>query len=225
MFPLYDSIKAGRFPLINITLILITFYVFFRELLAPDPEAFITQYALIPSQLNVGNTHTLLPLVSAIFLHGGWLHILSNMWFLFVFGDNVEAAMGKAEYLMLYLVAGIIGNLVQYVFMPTSIIPLLGASGAVAGVLGAYFVLFPHAKVKSLLFIFILVTIVDIAAPIMLGFWFILQLFNGVTSLAQTSADLGGVAFWAHVGGFLSGMILAKLFVRRDYLDGNYVTR
>src|SRR5947209_7417346 len=136
MFPLYDSIKAGKFPLVTMLIILVTGYVFVQELLAPDPDLFINHFALIPQFINYSNIQTLLPFITAIFLHAGWIHFLSNMWFLWVFGDNVEAYIGKLKYLVLYLAAGIVGNLVQYAIMPHSSIPLIGASGAIAGVLG-----------------------------------------------------------------------------------------
>src|SRR5581483_4969821 len=150
MFPLHDSIKARSFPLINIVLILITAFVFFQEITSPDPETFIIQFALIPSRVDLANFATLPPFVTAIFLHGGFLHILSNMWFLWVFGDNVEGYFGKLLYPFVYFISGIVGNVVQYIISPQSSIPLLGASGAVAGALGAYYVLFPHAKIKTL---------------------------------------------------------------------------
>jgi rhomboid family protein len=139
------------------------------------------------------------------------LHILSNMWFLFIFGDNVEGALKPVGFLILFLVAGIAGNLLQYAVMPHATIPMLGASGAIAGVLGCYYVLFPYAKVKTLLFLFFFVTILDISAPIMLGYWFILQLISGVGSLAQTTASQGGVAFFAHIAGFVLGLIVGKM--------------
>ena len=224
MFPLYDSIKAGKFPFVTILIILITGYIFLQELLTPDTDAFIQHYALIPQLINFSNVSSLRTFITAIFLHGGWLHILSNMWFLWIFGDNVEAYVGRIQYVFLYIFAGIVGNLVQYLIMPHSSIPLIGASGAIAGVLGAYFVLFPYAKVKTLLFIFIFVTVFDVAAPIMLGYWFLLQLFSGAASFSAASSA-GGVAFFAHIGGFLTGMLLAKVFSAGHALEGEVVTR
>lgn len=210
MFPLSDSIKSGKFPFFNILLIAATIFVFVQQLFASNPEGFIKTYALIPSQVNIAYVNTLLPFVTAIFLHGGFLHIITNMWFLWIFGDDVEAYLGKLPFLFLYFAAGITGNIVQYLLMSHSSIPMLGASGAVAGILGAYYILFPYAKIKTLVPFFGFFTIIDIAAPIMLGYWFLLQLLSGVGSLAIT-AQSGGVAFWAHVGGFITGVIVAKL--------------
>ena len=212
MFPLSDSIHASKFSFINYLLIIVTGYVFFKEITAASPDVFIQQFALIPSQINFTDFSTLFPFVSAIFLHGGWLHILSNMWFLFVFGDDVEGYFGHFFYLVIYLLFGIAGNVVQYLFMPHSSVPLLGASGAIAGVLGAYFVLFPYSKIKTLVPIFFFVTILEIPAPFMLGYWFVLQILSGAATLPLMSST-GGTAFFAHVGGFVAG-ILAGSIVR-----------
>ncbi|HEX7042897.1 MAG TPA: rhomboid family intramembrane serine protease [Patescibacteria group bacterium] len=213
MFPISDSIPSRKFPLVNIFLILITSYVFFKELSAPSPDGFINQFALIPSLVNFNNFNTLIPFVSAIFLHGGWLHILSNMWFLWIFGDNVEDYFGHLTYLFLYFIFGIAGNLLQYFLMPTSTIPMLGASGAIAGVLGAYFVLYPYSRVKTLVPIFFFFTFIDIPAFIMLGYWFVLQIFSGAGSLSVASS--GGIAFFAHIGGFVTGAVIASLFKKK----------
>lgn len=214
MFPLSDSIHTNKFAFINILLILVTGYVFFKEITAADTALFIQRYALIPSLVNVRDISTLFPFVSAIFLHGGWLHILSNMWFLWVFGDDVEGYFGHFTYLCLYFLAGIAGNVVQFLLMPGSTVPMLGASGAIAGVLGAYFILFPFSKVKTFLPIFFFFTIVDIPAPYMLGYWFLLQLVSGAASIPLMGTT-GGVAFFAHVGGFVTGTLAGSLAKRR----------
>lgn len=217
MFPISDSLKSPRFPFVNLFLIGSTIFIFFKELTAINPDAFILQYALIPSRVNWHDLASLFPFVTAIFLHGGILHILANMWFLWVFGDNVEGNISSLPYLFLYFASGIAGNLVQYFINPTSNIPMLGASGAVAGVLGAYFVLFPHAKIKTIVPIFIFLAIFNIPAPVMLGYWFLLQLLSGVSSISPSvDASQGGIAFWAHVGGFLTGMLLVKFFRKTD---------
>ncbi|HSX08615.1 MAG TPA: rhomboid family intramembrane serine protease [Candidatus Saccharimonadales bacterium] len=221
MFPLSDSAKAGKFPFMTWILILANIAAFIYEITNSNPDAFINQYALVPSHVNWGNYITLIPFVTAIFLHGGFLHILSNMWFLFIFGDNVEEVLSPLGFLLLFLISGILGNVLQYSIMPHSTIPILGASGAIAGVLGCYYKFFPYSKVKTLLFVFFFVTIVDINAPLILGYWFILQLISGVGSLSQSSSD-GGVAFFAHVAGFLVGIAVAKLLQRRvsvEYLS------
>jgi membrane associated rhomboid family serine protease len=215
MFPLSDSAKAPRFPFMMWLLILANVYVFIRELMAPNIDTFVSHYALIPAHVDFTNYITLIPFITAIFLHGGFLHILSNMWFLYIFGDNVEGELHPVGFLLLFLVAGIAGNLLQYFIMPSSTIPMLGASGAIAGVLGCYYVLFPSSKVKTLLFLFIFVTIIDVSAPIILGYWFILQLISGAGSLSQSSIDQGGVAFFAHIAGFIIGLIVGRMVKSR----------
>lgn len=213
MIPISDSIKAKRFPFVNITLIVVTVFVFIQQIAAMNELAFIRSYALIPALVDFGNYYTLLPFITAIFLHGGFLHIISNMWFLWVFGDNVEDSFGIPLFIVLYFLSGIIGNLSQYILMPASPIPMLGASGAVAGVLGAYYVLFPRAKVRTIIPFFGFFTLVEISAPFMLGYWFVLQVISGAITL-PFSGETGGVAFWAHVGGFVTGLVVARLYTR-----------
>jgi len=215
MFPISDSHPGGRFPLVNIILIAFTIFVFIGQLLSQDSEAFIREFALIPGFVDFGEPTTLIPFITAIFLHGGFLHIVSNMWFLWVFGDNVEAHFGFLLFTMVYFISGVIGNLVEYMLMSSSSIPMLGASGAVAGVLGAYYVLFPHSKIKTLIPFFGFVNIVSIPASFMLGYWFILQLFSGAVSL-PFSGEVGGIAFFAHVGGFVTGVVFAKFFKGKE---------
>src|SRR5579862_6930413 len=212
MFPLYDHIKAPRFPIMMWFLILINCVVFIYELLSPNIDTFINHYALIPSSVHLNEYLTLIPFVTAIFLHGGFLHILSNMWFLYIFGDNVEEVLGSILFLLLFLIAGIAGNLLQYAISPESSIPVIGASGAIAGILGCYYILFPHAKVKTLIFLFFFVTIIDLAAPIMLGYWFILQIISGASSLNVSNVNQGGVAFFAHIAGFIIGVFVGRFF-------------
>ncbi len=207
MFPLSDSIKATRFPFLNYLIVGITIYVFIKQLIAPDPEAFIMKYALVPTDVNFNDYRTLLPFVTSIFLHGGILHILSNMWFLIVFGDNINARLSPIGFLLLYLTAGVAGGLAQYAFTTTESIPMLGASGAVAGILGCYAVLFPHAKIKTLIFVVFFITVVEISALLMLGYWFALQLFSGVGTFSELGSGEGGVAYLAHIAGFIVGLI------------------
>lgn len=209
MFPISDSAKSGRIPLITLAIILATSFVFYEQLTTSNQAIFIRTYALIPYLVNLLNPQTLIPFVTAIFLHGGFLHILSNMWFLWIFGDNVEARLGIFRFSFLYLIAGIIGNLVHFFLASNSTIPMLGASGAVSGVLGAYFIMFPSSNIKTFLFLFFFVTVTEIPAMIYIFYWFIIQLFSGVASL-PFAFQTGGIAFWAHVGGFLTGLILAR---------------
>src|SRR3989344_4914344 len=218
MIPISDSISTHRLPILNILLIAANIFVFIQQIITPNPDAFIYQYALIPANVDFSDFQTLLPFVTSMFLHGGLLHIGSNMLFLWVFGDNVEAHFGWLFFLPVYLTSGIIGGLAQYMFMPNSQIPMLGASGAVAGMLGAYFVLFPHAKVKTLVPFFGFASIVSIPATFMLGYWFVLQLISGAVSL-PFSGEAGGVAFFAHVGGFLTGLLFSKVFRPKDQIN------
>jgi len=218
MFPLSDSISARRFPFITLFIIFLTAFVFVQQIIAFDQDEFLLRNALIPSRINFSILTTLVAFVTAMFLHGGFLHLLSNMWFLWVFGDNVEGHLPPFVFLLLYFTAGIVGNLVQYSLSPASTIPMLGASGAVAGVLGCYYILFPHSKIKTLVFLFIFVTVIEISAPLMLGYWFLLQVFSGAVTMPLME-DQGGVAFWAHVAGFIVGVLFGMMYrrmVRRE---------
>lgn len=214
MLPLSDSHPTGKFPFWTAVIIAVTSLVFFFELTSPDTEAFIAQYALIPAQVDFGNLTTLFPFITSQFLHGGFVHILSNMWFLWVFGDNVEERLGFFLFPLLYVVFGIIGGLTQYIFIPDSTLPMLGASGAVAGVLGAYFVMFPRHTIKTLVPVGVFLTTVNIPASIMLFYWFFTQLFSGTATIVAGAAAFGGVAWFAHIGGFVSGWLVGKSFTR-----------
>lgn len=217
MFPIRDHNPSLRFPFVTLAIIAITSYVFFLEISAPDIEVFIRQYALIPSQVNFLNPITLLPFFYSIFLHGGWLHILSNMWFLWIFGDNVEATLGHIKYFFFYIVCGLAAGLLQYFISPFANIPMLGASGAIAGVLGAYLVLYPHHKIDTIVPFGFYISRIEIPASIMLGYWFVIQLFSGFGSIGLQ--ETGGVAFWAHVGGFVAGWILVRFLRPRSQLS------
>jgi membrane associated rhomboid family serine protease len=209
MIPISDADhKAARFPFINIALILANIYVFFLQV--TNPESFTLAYALTPSQIDLASPSTWYPFVTSMFLHGGILHIASNMLFLWVFGDNVEGEMPPLVYLFVYLASGIAGAFLQYILNPTFDIPMLGASGAVAGVLGAYISYFPHHRIKTLVPIFFVITFVNISAWMMIGYWFLLQVLSGVTTLPMEQE--GGVAFFAHIGGFVAGFLLSKMF-------------
>jgi len=216
LIPLRDSIRPEKTPYINWILIALNILVFFREITLPPQllnEVFFN-LGLIPAyavHLIAGGAFLdpyMITFLSSAFLHGGWLHVLSNMWFLFIFGDNVEDRLGHFRYLIFYLVVAIIGGLSHILSNPASQVPIIGASGAVAGILGAYFVTYPRARVLTLLPIIIVFTIVRIPAVIFLALWFVLQIFNGSLSLGG-SAD--SVAWWAHVGGFIGGAVLIKI--------------
>jgi len=181
----------------------------------PQQEhAFIFEYGLIPKRLFVENTmlttaDRYLPILSSMFMHGGFMHIIGNMYFLFIFGDNVEDKLGHVRYLFIYIMFGLAAAASQIIMFPDSVIPMVGASGAVAGVMGAYLVFYPHAKVKTLIIIIIFITVVNIPAFIFLLLWFLFQFLNG------TGAGGGNVAWWAHIGGFVAGLIYAIYFLRK----------
>ncbi|MBI2020624.1 rhomboid family intramembrane serine protease [Candidatus Daviesbacteria bacterium] len=210
MIPLRDSQPAGRFPFWVVAIITVNIYVFYLELTALNPDAFIAQFALIPALVDLTNWGTLTPFISSQFLHGGFIHIISNMLFLWIFGDNVEEKVGFLLFPFFYLASGVVAGLTQYFFIPDSQIPMIGASGAVAGVLGAYFAWFGHHTVKTLVPIFGFFTVIDVPASVMLFYWFITQLFSSVASLTLATADIGGIAFAAHAGGFVFGWFVAK---------------
>jgi membrane associated rhomboid family serine protease len=203
------------------SIILANCYVFYLELSAGNPPAvqqFINRFAVYSKPLWADFQGNWIRLITAAFLHGGWLHILFNMLFLYIFGDNVEDQMGHIKYLVFYLSACVIANLVQAYMTPQSMIPMIGASGAIAGVLGAYFFFYPHAKVLTLIPLGFFITIREVPAFLFLGFWFLLQTFNGamtVTAGLITHQTVGGVAWWAHAGGFVSGILLAPVLGKR----------
>jgi membrane associated rhomboid family serine protease len=218
-FPLRDNIPSARPPYANYSLIGLNVLAFFYELsLGPQLQEFVGVLGFVParfmSQLTqnpLGLGELFIPMFTSMFLHGGWLHIISNLWFLHIFGDNVEDALGSGRFLMLYLACGLAACFTQLLFGPSSRVPMIGASGAIAGVMGAYFFLFPRARVLTLVFIIVFVTVLEIPAYIFLGLWFFMQFLMGTATM--TDAALGGVAFWAHVGGFAMGILLVHLFL------------
>lgn len=212
MFPISDSTPRRTFPFINYLIIGVTIYVFIRQLLAPNTESFIYQYAFMPSQFHIFDPVTYIPIFTSLFLHGGFLHIITNMWFLHIFGDNVEDEVGHLKYLLFYLIAGFMATLVQYVFIPQSTTPMIGASGAISGIAGIYFVLFRRSTVKTLIMYFLFWDVIEIPVWLFLGYWFLIQLFSGVGSLVAFDINMGGVAWFAHIGGFVYGFLVAKSF-------------
>jgi membrane associated rhomboid family serine protease len=223
MIPFRDNIPTRTFPVITISIILANVFVFLYELgLGRGLERFIMQYGVVPAavfawpQSDRPLTAVLLPFLTSMFLHAGWLHLIGNMWYLWIFGDNVEDRLGHFTYLIFYLLCGLGAGIVQTVLNYDSVIPSLGASGAIAGVLGAYVISYPRSRVLTLLPILIFWPIIEIPAVFFLGFWFIMQFLSGATSLTATSASAGGVAWWAHVGGFVIGMILVSMFSRKS---------
>ena len=215
MLPLYDTVRSRIFPLINLTLVLANVLAFLYELQL-DPavlEEFIFTWGLIPAQLVSDPSSTWTNIFSSMFLHGSWFHIISNMWVLLIFGDNVEARMGGIRYLIFYLLSGVAAGLLQTYILPTSLVPMIGASGAVAGVLGAYLILFPRSRIASLVPILFIFTIVEIPAVLFLIFWFASQLYSGLGTIQGGGES--GIAWWAHIGGFAFGVIMVFLFRRR----------
>lgn len=225
MFPISDNVKSSKRPYVTIALIAINIYIFVRYLLVGDVDTFVSYYALIPAKVNFLDPTTLLPFITSQFLHGGFLHIAGNMLFLWVFGDNVEEKLGHVKFLLFYLLAGAVGGLLQYILSPGSLIPMIGASGAISGVLGAYYVFFPKHSVKSLVLFFFTITTINIPAGFFLLYWFVLQFFQGIASLPGLSMETGGVAFFAHVGGFATGYITAKNLnkPKKDYIEGEII--
>lgn len=223
MIPLRDSTRSRRFPIINLALIALNFLVFIKELSLPQQE--LTQifyiFGVIPAKVQeqaFSDTSFLslfLPFITAMFLHGNWLHILGNMLYLWVFGDNIEDRLGHIPYLFFYLFVGIIGSIAHIITNPGSQVPIIGASGAIAGVLGAYFLSFPRARILTLVPILFFITIIEVPAIVFLLFWFVIQLINGISS---TGLAANPVAWWAHIGGFIAGAALIKLVPPRKYL-------
>ncbi len=220
MFPLRDSVPSTRRPIVNVLLIAACTLTFVYELsLGDELERFLLANAFMPARLfhpqafDVALSFNVQSAFLSMFLHGGWLHLIGNMWFLWIFGDNVEDALGHLPYLFFYLGCGAAAAFAQALVAPSSQVPMIGASGAIAGVLGAYLVWFPWARVRTLVFLVVFFTIMDIPAPIFLILWFVVQFFSGTLAIASASAAGGGVAFFAHIGGFLVGAVLA-VFLR-----------
>ena len=212
MIPLSDVIPSRTTPVVTVTLILLNALVFLYERLLSDAalREFVASYALIPAWFSVP------ALFTSQFLHAGWMHILSNMLYLWIFGDNVEDRLGHVRFIVFYLGAGAAAAVLQTLFDPFSNVPMVGASGAIAGVMGAYFVLYPHSRVLTAVFLIIFFDIIEIPAVFFLGLWFLLQLLSGVGSLAFSNAAGGGIAFWAHIGGFVVGALIGLVLRARD---------
>jgi len=229
MIPIKDTIHSRSFPLITWLLVILNVLVFvFIELPLSQSglERLVATYGVTPNQcaapilkglslavipgIGVLVQGCAVPLITSMFLHGGWLHIIGNMWVLIIFGDNVEDRMGSMRYLVFYLTCGVVSGLTQAFIAPNSAVPAIGASGAIAGVLAAYMILFPRARVVTFIPLFILPWFVNIPSLIFIAIWFLLQFFSGVAALGGGVS--GGVAYWAHVGGFVCGLLLVWLF-------------
>lgn len=212
MFPIRDSKSSGKFPFVNLILIAVNLYIFLQELISPNIDLYIRTYALIPANVSFQDIETVKPFVTSMFLHAGFLHIASNMWFLWIFGDNVEGKIGHIKYLLFYLFCGISASAVQYLFISDSTMPMIGASGAIAGVLGAYFKFFPSHSIDTLVPVFGFPAIIAIPASFILVYWFFTQAFNSAAAIFTATASVGTVAYIAHAGGFLTGLIFSDFF-------------
>ncbi len=209
MLPFKDNIPSRRVPFITWGLIGVNVIVFIFELMeGANLDQVFFQFGMVPAYVTAGlygPRYEIVPFLTSMFMHAGWLHIAGNMLYLYIFGDNVEDRMGHVLFLFFYLLSGVGAGLLHLATDPHSMVPTVGASGAIAGVMGAYLVLYPKARVRSVVILVYFIRIMDIPAIVFLGFWFVLQFFSGVASLGGTSG--GGVAFWAHVGGFVVGIV------------------
>jgi membrane associated rhomboid family serine protease len=212
MFPVSDVIPSRTTPFVTVGLIVINALVFLYEVMLGPGElrTFMASYAVIPAWFWWPTLFT------SQFLHAGWMHIIWNMLYLWIFGDNVEDHLGHVLYLIFYLATGAAAAIMQVLFNPFSGIPMVGASGAIAGVMGAYFVLYPQSRVLTVIFVLFFFDVVEIPAVFFLGFWFLMQLLSGVGSLGVANAAGGGTAFWAHVGGFVAGVLIGLILRRRQ---------
>ena len=236
MIPIRDDQPSFTTPFINYLLIALNTLVFLFEVFFLNPQtrnAFVFQFGVEPIRvlagLGLANAHvpdpSALPLLTSMFLHASWLHLIGNMWVLWIFGDNIEDTLGHFGYLVFYLVSGLAASLLHIALNPNSTIPSVGASGAIAGVMGAYFLLFPSARVLTLVPLIIFFTFVWLPAWIVLGYWFVLQFLSGAaTAIAYSSSTRGGggIAFWAHVGGFVAGIVMIKLLPKRIRQKSRY---
>jgi hypothetical protein len=218
MIPIRDTIHAKQYPVVNMAIIGLNVLIFlWQPSNGPAQERFFYLYGLVPARYTVPGIgayftfgEQVFSFISFMFLHGGFLHILGNMWFLYIFGENVESRLGPYRYLIFYLVCGVASGIAHFMFNPGANAPIIGASGAIAGVMGAYILLYPRARILTLIPIFIFPWFIEIPAYFFLGFWFVIQFINATGS----SADSSGIAWWAHVGGFLTGMLLLRLLLK-----------
>lgn len=224
MLPIRDDQPTYSTPFVNWFLIVLNLLIYlFQATLDPHSyELFAQHFGVVPSHLAafLAGSHRysvgqiIVPFFTSMFVHAGWMHVIGNMWFLYIFGDNVEDYLGHFKYLTFYILSGLIAMATQVAIYPHANVPTVGASGAIAGVLGAYFLLYPRARVLTWFFVFVMY----LPAWIVLGEWFVLQFLAGAATLSEARADrnVGGVAVWAHVGGFIAGMVMIKLFPERQ---------
>lgn len=222
MIPLRDTIPSRSYPIVNVLLIAVNVGIFIYEVLllnSDQAELMIFNYGLVPDQVRLleidsiyeFRTNVVRPFFTNMFLHGGWLHLISNMWILFIFGDNVEDRMGKGKYFLFYIACGLIASFTHFILHRNSPIPAIGASGAISGVMAAYMFMFPKSTIVSIVPILVIPLLLPVPALLYIGLWFLGQLLSGTTSLMLSDAATG-IAFWAHIGGFLGGVVLYKYF-------------
>ena len=211
MFPVSDVIPSRTTPFVTIGLIALNAFVFLHQLTLSDRQLqiFVETYGVVPAYFSW------MTVLTSMFMHGGWLHFAGNMLYLWIFGDNVEDRFGHVRYLLFYVGSGAAAALAQTATSPSSLVPMVGASGAIAGVMGAYFVLFPHSRVLAAIFIVFYMDLIEIPAIFFLGIWFLMQFFSGVGSLGADAAQ-GGVAFWAHIAGFAVGAIAGLVWRAKE---------
>jgi membrane associated rhomboid family serine protease len=215
MIPLRDINPRRRFPLVTLVLILLNALVFVYELLMPSENAlnsFMFTWGLVPARLMQMDVLAILTIFSSMFIHSGFMHIIGNMLYLWIFGDNIESALGSFRFIVFYLLCGVGAALGQVLIDPSSEIPMIGASGAISGVMGGYLMLYPRAQVETLLFLGYFIRLVRLPAIVVLGMWIVTQLLSGLASLGASAS--GGVAVFAHIGGFAAGLVLVLLFRR-----------
>ncbi len=216
MIPLRDTVPSRTFPFVTILLIIINGLIFLFEVsLGEHLQSFISVFGLVPKKILSASAldglsifSRIYPFVTSMFLHGGWFHVLWNMWFLWIFADNVEDHFGHFKFLAFYILFGILAGLAHVYFNQSSAIPTVGASGAIAGVMGAYIVLYPTARVLTIIPIFFIFPILHIPAYVFLGIWFVMQSLSGIASLGM-GESMSSVAWWAHIGGFVAGLLTA----------------
>jgi membrane associated rhomboid family serine protease len=212
MIPLRDTQPSSVTPFVTILIIFANILVFLYELSLDNFSLnhLISVYGVIPDRFQYSD------LLTSTFLHGGWLHLIGNMWFLWIYGDNVEDVLGHAKFLLFYLLCGAMAGLIHVAVNSDSGVPTIGASGAIAGVMGAYMIKFPHSRVLTLVPIFIFITTIEIPAFLILVYWFVIQIFSGLGSVGYSNVSRGGVAWFAHIGGFVTGMALIYILRTRE---------
>jgi membrane associated rhomboid family serine protease len=225
MFPSKDDVPSRRFPVVTLVIIVLNAVVFLFELsLGSHLDEFLIRWGIVPTRYTVAETSQLfslteqaLPFLSSMFLHGGWTHLIGNMWTLWIFGDNVEDRLGRPRYILLYLLGGVIAALLHICTNARSVLPTIGASGAIAAVMGGYFRFYPLARVTMLIPPFFFGPFFVVPAVVFLGWWFILQFFSGTLSLLANPNEVGGIAWWAHVGGFVFGALLCTVIKAKRF--------